>query len=203
MIQAVVSFRAHSGWAVLVTLSAPVTKPAVVQRRRIELAGSETPGSVQPFHTATQMNIGEAEAFIAECAVAAAAKAERALRKAIADLDNAIVGCGILWGAGRPTPDLARTLASHAMIHTAEGHFFRQALIAACHACRLPVKQVAEKTIGAEAIARFSCSPAELERRLVDLGRSVGPPWRQDEKLCALASWMLLAEGSWQPGDGV
>src|SRR5205807_2629305 len=33
----------------------------------------------------------------------------------------------------------------------------------------------------------------DLERHLAELGRTLGPPWRQDEKLATLAAWLALA----------
>jgi hypothetical protein len=33
----------------------------------------------------------------------------------------------------------------------------------------------------------------EIQARLQKLGRPLGPPWRQDEKLAALVAWLALA----------
>jgi hypothetical protein len=33
----------------------------------------------------------------------------------------------------------------------------------------------------------------DLKRALIGLGRSLGGPWRAEEKLAALAAWMVLA----------
>jgi hypothetical protein len=194
--QAALCFRAHSGWAVLVTVSGPIDAPVVLQRRRVELAGPGIPGSIQPYHAAKEMSLDQADAFLKRCATVAAANASRALREAIAELtDNgiSIVGAEVLLGAGRPTPDLARTLASHPMIHTAEGHFFREALLTACESCNLPVNRIKEKDLPAQASARLGLAPKVLEKRVLELGKAIGPPWRQDEKLCTLGAWLVLA----------
>ena len=36
---------------------------------------------------------------------------------------------------------------------------------------------------------------ADLQQLIDGLGKSLGPPWRQDEKLASMAAWIALAEG--------
>jgi len=33
----------------------------------------------------------------------------------------------------------------------------------------------------------------QLERRVADLGKPLGPPWSQDQKCAALAAWLALS----------
>jgi hypothetical protein len=35
--------------------------------------------------------------------------------------------------------------------------------------------------------------PADLARRVTELGRPLGSPWSQDEKLASLAAWLALS----------
>jgi uncharacterized protein YifE (UPF0438 family) len=42
----------------------------------------------------------------------------------------------------------------------------------------------------------FRAKPNELMRRVTELGRSLGAPWSQDEKLATLAAWLGLATHS-------
>jgi hypothetical protein len=39
----------------------------------------------------------------------------------------------------------------------------------------------------------FRLDAADLQQQITELGRSLGPPWRQDEKLASLAAWIALA----------
>jgi hypothetical protein len=94
-----------------------------------------------------------------------------------------VVRCGVLLGSGRPLPELAAILASHALIHTAEGELFRDALVWAARECGLPVTGVREKGLNAAAL-----------KRLDALGKALGPPWTQDQKYATLAA--LMASGS-------
>ncbi len=188
------AFRAHSGWAAMVALRDPVAAPLVVQRRRVELIEGEIPR--QPYHAAEKMPLREAEAFLDECAAVARAMANKAVRAAVENMaakGYTVAGSCVLLGSGRAPASLASTLASHTMIHTAEGDFFRNALKDACQECGLAVAPVKEKTLWDRATAGLGMSRADLACRVCELGKTIGPPWTQDEKLSALAGWIVLA----------
>jgi hypothetical protein len=188
---ATLGFRVHSGWAAMVALSGPVTAPVLVLRRRIELCGG---GSKQPYHEAEKMTLSDAAAHIDGCAKSTARMARNSLSDALAKLSPYDIkgGC-ILEASGRPLPELAATLRSHALIHTAEGEFFRSAVREACVSCGLAYWQVKERDLWAEA-ARTLGRPAEDLQSVVDAFRKdLGPPWQQDQKLAALAAWVMLA----------
>src|SRR5262249_53876475 len=122
-------------------------------------------------------------------------RASDALRAVVADLkknDCEVVGCGLLLAAGRPLPGLGSILASHALIHTADGELFRDALAAASGSLRLPLTRVREREVRDQASAALRLSLGRLDDRLRILGRKLGPPWRQDEKLATLAAWLVL-----------
>ena len=101
--------------------------------------------------------------------------------------------CGILLGSGRPQTSIEATLRSHALIHTAEGDLFRGALTFAAGSCGLSVVAVKERDVLGLGEARLGIRGDALRRRLTEMGKAVGPPWRQDEKLAALAAWLGLA----------
>ena len=179
MLNAAIGFRAHSGWAAAVAIAGG----KVVDRRRVNLFDRLMGGAAQPYHAAAQMPLPKAEAYLKRCADTSAAVAEAELRRMAAGLDAGgyrVRACAILLGSGRVSVDLAKTLASHPMIHTAEGDFYREALREACRRCGLKVNGVNER---------------EVRPRLPDaaqFGKGLGPPWRQDEKLCTLAALGVL-----------
>ena len=39
---------------------------------------------------------------------------------------------------------------------------------------------------------RLKLAPDALRARIAGLGKPLGPPWGQDEKLAALAAWLVL-----------
>jgi len=190
MTQAAVGFRVHSGWAAAVTVAGSKSSPVVADRRRIELADG-TPGSRQPYHAAEELPLATAEAFIGRSRKSARLLARRGLDEIMRA--HPIGACGMLLAAGRPLPALAGILASHALIHTAEGEFFRQVVTDVSGERGLNVRAVKERELLEVCTAELKLSPDMLQQRLADWGRALGPPWRLDEKYAALAAWLALA----------
>ena len=188
---AALGFRVHSGWAAMVAISGPVVRPVVVLRRRIELIVG---GWKQPYHEAEPMTLNEASAHIDACATAAFAATEKSMRDALAELTaHDVKNACILTASGRPLPDLPAILRSHALIHTAEGEFFRSAVRAACDSRGLVHLQVKERDLWAEAARVLGRSREELQSTVEAFKKDLGPPWQQDQKLAALAAWVMLA----------
>jgi hypothetical protein len=197
-VPAALGFRAHSGWAALVAVAGAPRSPAVLIRRRIELVDPSVPGAKQPYHEAEGKKLPKAREIIHRCASDASKLARKAFRQAAAELaenGHRVVGCGLLLASGRPLPALEAILASHALIHTADGELFRNALTAASEDCGVPVTRVREKELLLRVTADLRISTDELQLAIRKLGRSLGPPWTQDEKYAALAGWLALAPG--------
>jgi len=189
--------RAHSGWAALVALAGPATSPTVVERRRLTLADAAIEGSKQPYHEAEDKEPREAERLLARCIDSSRGLAREGLGavvKALGTRDHRVVGCGVLLGSGRALPeDVHKILASHALIHAAEGEMYRDVLVRAGEHLSLRVTGVRERDVLARASEATGRPGAELQRRVAEMGRSLGPPWRQDEKLATLVAWVVLA----------
>jgi hypothetical protein len=199
VLNSALGFRVHSGWAALVAVAEPRDAPRVIDRRRLELIDPKTHGAQQPYHAAKEMKLADAEAFLKQRTTATLATATASLQDVVSELAGkgyAVAGACVLLGSGRPAGDLAVTLRSHAMIHTAEGQFFRNALQNACQSCAVPLLGVKEKELVSRAADDIRISPAELHRRISNAGKIIGPPWRQDEKLSTLAGWLALAKSA-------
>jgi len=193
---AAVGFRAHSGWAAAVAVAGPADAPAAIARRRIEMVDRGVPGAAQPYHAAAGLNLRDAERMVTNCAARAALLAQRALAAMVQELLSAgyaVTGCGLLLASGRPLPALESILASHPLIHTAEGELFREALRAACRECGVPVAAVKERELFTRGTAELGIPADALQRRLSEMGRAMGTPWRQDEKYAAMVGWLALA----------
>jgi hypothetical protein len=193
---AALGFRVHSGWAAAVVLCGPLDAPVVVDRRKIQLVKIFSYTFRQPYHTAEKMPLQDAAKFIRGVQSEAKRLALTSLRSLQADLvegDFKIVRGALLLASGRTLPPLERILASHALIHTADGELFRDSLRAACARCGLPVQGIREKELFAVASKAFGLQPAVLKRRIAAFGKSLGPPWRQDEKYAALGAWLNLS----------
>src|SRR5438067_12073715 len=123
--------RAHSGWAAVVALAGPASAPRVIARQRLEFADPKLAYSKQPYHAAAERSLAEAEKLIAQCMQSSADLAFLGMRGIVDELKAAgaqVSACGLLLGSGRPLPELAGILKSHALIHTAEGELFRNVL---------------------------------------------------------------------------
>jgi hypothetical protein len=177
-------FRAHSGWAALVAVAGTIDAPRVLERRRIVIADPEMPGSKQPYHAAAELSFPQGEALVARAIESSRAWAVEAMSAAIKSFrsqGHEVAGCGIVLGSGLALPPLEKILASHAMIHTAEGEMFRDVLVWAAKECGLPVVVVREKSLDAASL-----------KRIDSLGKLIGPPWTKDQKYAAVAALMTL-----------
>jgi hypothetical protein len=195
MAEVVLGCRVHSGWAALVVIAGSPAEPKLIDRRRIELADPAIVGSKQPYHAAEPLPFAKAKTFIDRCTRSTEHLATNALRAVVDDLKeqgHESVACGVVLGSGKPLPELASVLRSHALIHTAEGEFFRNAVLHAGAACGLAVKGAKERELIERSAAEFGISTEDLQGCLAKIGRAAGPPWTQDQKLATLAGWLAL-----------
>ena len=193
---AAIGFRAHSGWAAVVALCVTKGAPCVLARNRVHLVETFTYEFRQPYHTAEKMPPDEALAFVSRMEAESRRLAHRAIedmQKTLSAQGYELTRCGLVLASGRTLPALPQILASHALIHTADGELFRGALLHASARCGLASKTAKERELPTEAARILRLRPADLARRIVELGRPLGAPWSQDEKLAALAAWFALA----------
>ena len=193
---AALGFRAHSGWTALVAASVSKGIPFVLARQRLHLVETFTYEFRQPYHTGEKMLVDEAQTFISRVEAAAISLAYRAIRelqKSLQARGYRLTRCGLVLASGRPLPSLPQILASHALIHTADGELFRRALLHAIARCGLVSTTTKERELLSEASRTLRVKPSDLPRRIAELGRPLGPPWTRDEKLASLVAWLALA----------
>ncbi len=130
------------------------------------------------------------------CATVSERLAFTAIEEVVRELEgrgHRVVGSAVLLAAGRPLPPLAKILGSHPLLHTAEGQFFRNAVIQACQRLKLAVVETRERELEAQAKIAFGPTASQVQRRIATLGSSIGPPWTKDHKAAALAALIALA----------
>lgn len=196
MNQAALGFRAHSGWTSLVAVSLKADSPVVLLRARPKLVKTFTFEFRQPYHTAEKRPGEEAPAVIARARSEARQLAQKAIREvqtALSAQGYVLRCCGLLLASGKTLPGLPEILASHALIHTADGELFRDALLYAAARCGLKTFTTKEREVLELSRDAFRLQPEELSRHLTDLGVGLGSPWAQDEKLAALIAWLSLS----------
>jgi hypothetical protein len=154
----------HTGWGACVVVGGTLAKPLIVANERIQILGDDERFC---FHMAAEMNRPAAERFLAGVRRKALANAKRALLPLVAKAR----ACGLVAKPGDPGT-LDQVLASHPRIHTAEGCFYRDVLLAACP---IPVEVV---------------HPSTLD--VAKVGKLAPPPWGKDQRLAALAAWSVI-----------
>jgi hypothetical protein len=193
---AAVGFRVHSGWTSLIAVALEKNRPIILLRQRPHLVATFSYGYRQPYHTAEKMTLDEARTFLEQQRVEARTLALSAIRSAqteVAQQGYNLTHAALLLASGRPLPELPKILASHSIIHTADGEFFREAILHACKRMKLAMNPIKERELLATASATLRRKPAALTKFLTNLGKPLGSPWTTDEKFAALAAWLALA----------
>src|SRR6266404_882425 len=123
MKRAALGIRMHSGWGVLVAISGEADSMEVIDRKRIVITDPTIPGGSQPYHHAANLEFAQSEKYLGNCADASERLAMAAIDKVVRELDERryrVAGAAVLLASGRPLPPLAKILAAHPLIHTAE-----------------------------------------------------------------------------------
>jgi len=195
MKQAAAGFRVHSGWAAMVAVCAEKGAPRVVARERVHLVETFTYRFRQPYHTAKKMQLDEAREFVAGVEKESQKLAYRAIQVLRAELQEQgieLTLCGLLMASGKALPSFENILASHALIHTADGELFRESLLCAAKRSGIATAGIKERQLFERAKQTLRTRPAVLLRRVTELAKPLGPPWSQDEKFATLAAWLAL-----------
>jgi hypothetical protein len=82
-------------------------------------------------------------------------------------------------GKARHLPDIDRILASHALLHAAEGALYEKALLDAASEAGLAAHRGDPDTL-------------EVSGALGELRAALGPPWQRDHQLAAAAAFAAL-----------
>jgi hypothetical protein len=192
---AAIGFAPHSGWAAMIALGINRSGPCVLARSRVQLIDDHDPDSKQPYHSVEFLCVEEATGRLAGYMEVAKAMAYAAIKTQAEELQSQgylVQRAGILESAGRKTSSLSSILASHALIHAADGDHFRNALWAAAGQYGLEVHRIQARALEEHAMARLHVPKQRMLDTVNELGRHVGPPWGADQKKAALLAWSLL-----------
>ncbi len=199
--RAALGVRAHSGWAAAILLSGLATAPKILDRRRIPLCDPAVEGSKQPFHHADSMTFPEAQAFIARCDKSTDGYCAYRAQTGHDSRNRAQVPIERLRNSHGVRPRFAESrtiLASHALIHAAEGEFYRKAVARACQREEIAVSRVKECEVEGWLASRVG--EKTLKATVATMGKALGPPWTMDEKLAAMIAWLYWRQRTIDPG---
>jgi hypothetical protein len=198
MSTAALGWRSHSGWAALVAVGGSPQSPIVLYREKVELLGEPLPR--QPYHAAAEngLSLDEAAELIARVERAATLAARAATESVVAALKRAerrTVGAGLVAASRRIPAGLTGILASHALLHAAEGQLYENALAQGSAGAGLPLITLAPKTIFDDAARELAMNAGDLGTALAATGKLAGPPWQKDHREAAAAALVALAIG--------
>jgi hypothetical protein len=194
---AAIGFAPHSGWAAMIALGIDRSGPSVLARSRVQLIDDHDPDSKQPYHSVEFLCVEEATGRLTgymDVAKAMAYAAIKSLAEGLKSQGYCLQRAGILESAGRKTNSLSSILASHALIHAADGDHFRNALWAAAGQYGLEVHRIQARALEEHATARLHLPKQRMLATVNQLGRQIGPPWGADQKRAALLAWSLLKD---------
>ena len=197
MSRSAIGLATHLGWAAAVAVSGTKSSPRFALRRRLALESDDVHESHEPYHKAALVreDLAQAKEVIRRGRRAIESGARREISGMLRDLakdGHRVVGVGILQ-AGNREMKFESILASHAMVHAAEGRLMREALAKAAARRDLPVLAIPERELFARASERLALSERKLRDALADFGAAVGPPWGGDQKKAALIAWLSLS----------
>ena len=182
---AAIGVRVHSGWGALVVVAGQNGAEEIIERRKVVIIDAKKPGVAQPYHYVEEMEFPAAERHLTQCAIDSKRMAREALDHISAELlrrGYSLVGTSILLSSARPLPDLDEILASHALIHTAEGEFFRQAFRHAFESLEAPVIGIRERELDEHAQKAFGKPPLKFARILMAWDASLVRHGRRTKK---------------------
>ena len=196
MTPAAIGIRVHSGWGAVVVVAGGPGAIEIIHRKKSAITPLDIKGASQPYHFAKGLHLPEAESYLAECAAASERLACEALREILLEVrrqDKVVGCCAILLAAGRSLPALPKILASHPLIHTAEGEFFRRSFWRAAERLNMQVTGIRERELDERTRKIFGGAGDSLPYEIASLGNSLGPPWTADQKNACLAALLVLA----------
>jgi hypothetical protein len=197
MKRAAIGVRMHSGWGALVAVSSTDGSVEIVGRWRIDVIPRGAAAAKQPYHYAENLELSEAEKFLASCFDSSRSLAFAAVKDVVGALRSrqyGVICSAVIQASGRPLPPLPKILGSHALIHAAEGEFFRAVFRRACEELELPVTGIPQRDLNERFDTVFGKAASRIRRQISAFGRTLGPPWTQDQKRAALAGLLAAAE---------
>ena len=185
--------RVRTSRAIVVVLRGPAESPAVLRREELFLRDPKRTKIWQPYHEVIHLPWESADAKVQKMAKpirAATSRAMSELARQVRASGYELCGAGIVGGGSQHPAKIGNP---HIRAHAAEGRLFRDILETGAAACGLARRSFSEKDVYQQAASEFRCSVDALRQRVSALGSGVVRPWREDEKLAALAAWIVLA----------
>ena len=187
-----IGVRVKSGWAAAVVLGGPPGAPQLLDSLVLDLSDPAVPSTRQPYHaavTVAQTNTTRLRRLIGLI--------DRCARRSVGDLvrtcraqGRRIRGIGIIVGSDIDPQKVANP---HIRAHASEGRLFRTVVERAAKRQQLRTVTTVERELLPLAAVALGRSEAAVKRAVAALGDPAPGPWRAEQKVAALAAWLVLA----------
>jgi hypothetical protein len=191
-----IGFRVKSGYAIAVVVDGSASNPKPMSRRVVALSDPALPETRQPHHDGRGVEMQDRREIARRTRII-----ERCAKRAVADLlggqaetatrDRLPIHAALVVGSVID-PDIVGN--PHIRAHACEGRLFRTVLEDALTACGVTCDVIVEKQLGAQAASALNKSEPAIRRTVSAFAKTLGSPWRSDEKAAAMAAWTALAK---------
>jgi hypothetical protein len=183
-----IGFRVKSGFAIAVVLDGSRRSPSAVARHVVELSDPDVAETRQPYHHGFYATESDARELARRVRIV-----KQCARRSVAALLGETGGTRATLVVGSVI-DPNTVGNPHIRAHAQEGRLFRTVLEEALHAHGVDCDVIVDKQVPGRAAKDLRRPPAAIARTVMALGKSLGGPWRADEKAAATAAWLLLGE---------
>lgn len=184
--------RAKTGRAIAVVVGGPSQSPSVLAKLELRLVDAKNAATYQPYHEVMELPWEEAQKAARKTERLIEKVAQRNLAALIGKLKAEALTVKAVGIVGAKDRELSRIGNSHIRAHAAEGVLFRRVLDLAAENNGLPFRDFPEREFEQILKSELGAQADQLKASLGQLGRSLPPPWRSDEKAAAAAAWMML-----------
>ena len=185
-------FRVKSGWALAIALTGDRDHPRVRSRSTVALADPSVPESSHPYHPALDAPGPRGRAIVSRLVAVVEDHTARSVAEFLESCGQEgwkLRGAGLVVGS---EADPGTITNDHIRAHAEEGRLFRRVLEEALARAGLAVTVTIEKKLYAAAASHLNRTEGQLRKDVTVLGRTLGGPWRVEEKTASIAAWMVL-----------
>jgi hypothetical protein len=193
-LQGALGFSLHTGWAAAVAVIRDGDKIEAVFRRQLELMPANDSRFV--YHRAAELSFEEAAALVESAQTSVRDTAQRVIREMLDSIKLRIRSAGIPVSAKALPNDLSKILASHALIHAAEGRLFQDAVVRGCGGAGLAAVCIDTREIWPKASRLCRVDEKSIRAAIEGIGKTIGPPWTADQKIATAAGLVALLEAN-------
>jgi hypothetical protein len=188
--------RAKTARAIAIALNIDNSPPTYLARWEVALHDPRVPGTSQPHHEVMELAWESAKSAVQPLERQIENVATEAVAKFVNELRAngfALGGVGIV---GSPDRNLERIGNPHIRAHAAEGILFRRVLeVAACNQ-GLKWQSFSDRRFDEVAGGELAAQSYDVKAVMTSIGHAAGRPWRIDERIAAMAAWLVLNPAS-------